>query len=177
MHSTAYPPLSTLDSHLRHFLLSPQESIAQLASEDVEAAEILSSQFAGYASMRRFYEIRDEGLSDGKEGIGVENMDIATRKRRAVEVLMTVVASSADNIQGGLYDKTDPAVVPVDGLLVLLGEASVFVDGMLIYTLYFCRHALIHQSIYTPTLFPLSLHPSALFSDCPSFFFFSLQTW
>lgn len=39
-----------------------------------------------------------------------------------------MINSAADNIHGGLYDEDRGSVVPVDGLLAMLGEALVFVD-------------------------------------------------
>ena len=50
------------------------------------------------------------------------------RKRAAASALLTVIASAADSIQGGLFDPENTGIVPVDGLLVLLGEATVFVN-------------------------------------------------
>lgn len=41
---------------------------------------------------------------------------------------MAVIISSDDNIRGGLYDEEREAVVSVDFLLALLGEALVFVN-------------------------------------------------
>jgi len=54
---------------------------------------------------------------------------------------MTVIASADDSIRGGLYDESRGAVVSVDFILALLGEAMVFIpsdEGMTsaqIYTL------------------------------------------
>lgn len=50
------------------------------------------------------------------------------RKRAAATALLAVINSAADNIHGGLYDKERASVVPVDGLLALLGEALLFVN-------------------------------------------------
>ena len=50
------------------------------------------------------------------------------RKKAAATALLAVIASATDNIHGGLYDEQRGAVVQVDGLLALLGEALVFVD-------------------------------------------------
>lgn len=69
---------------------------------------------SGYATLRKFYEIRD-----GEGGGGAET----SRKRRAAAALVAVVASSDDNIRGGLYDEGRDAVVSEDFLLALLGEA------------------------------------------------------
>ena len=142
VHSAAYPPAEQLDPHLRTFLSSPRESMAMLAADDEQAARILAAQMSGYGAVRKFYDVRDGNEDDGGEGFGggVGGVggggsrggggrgSMLERKRKAAQALMVVVASAADNIQGGLLDRENPAVVPVDGLLVLLGEAGVFVD-------------------------------------------------
>ena len=69
---------------------------------------------SGYATLRKFYEIRD-----GEGG--------PSRTRKAAAALVAVVASSDDNIRGGLYDESRDAVVSEDFLLALLGEAMVLV--------------------------------------------------
>ena len=50
------------------------------------------------------------------------------RKEAAATALLALVASAGDNIRGGLYDESRGAVLKVDGLFALLGEALVFVD-------------------------------------------------
>lgn len=50
------------------------------------------------------------------------------RRKAAISTLIAVINSAADNIHGGLYDPDRGAIVPVDGLLTLLGEALVFVN-------------------------------------------------
>jgi hypothetical protein len=99
-------------------ILKPKATLLDLNKEDQEAAEILSNHFSGYATVREFYDIRDD---DSKK-------DHAFRKKTAASTLLTIIASAADNIQGGLFDQENPAVIPVDGLLVLLGEASIFIN-------------------------------------------------
>lgn len=74
---------------------------------------MVGRMLSGYATLRKFYEVRDG------EGSGGE----ASRKRRAAAALVAVVASSDDNIRGGLYDEGRDAVVSEDFLLALLGEA------------------------------------------------------
>ncbi|KAL9062776.1 MAG: hypothetical protein Q9157_008640, partial [Trypethelium eluteriae] len=58
--SSAYPPKSDLDWRLKHFLSSPRDSLATLANLDHEAAELLSMYLSGYATLRKFYDLRDE---------------------------------------------------------------------------------------------------------------------
>lgn len=54
---------------------------------------------------------------------------ISYRQRsEAASSLIAVITSSDDNIRGGLYDEDRGAVVSIDFLLVLLGEALVFVN-------------------------------------------------
>ena len=105
------------------FLQSPRASIEELEQEDEIAADIMSNQMAGYATLRKFYDIRDQGL-----GAGTTNLRPIARKKAAATPLITVIASAANNISGGLYDEQNPSIVPVDGLLVLLGEATVFLN-------------------------------------------------
>lgn len=76
--------------------------------------------------MRRFYDLRDEEVTL-KEGQKSRSRPIA-RKEAAATALVAVINSAADNIQGGLYDEDRGAVVQVDGLLALLGEAMIFVN-------------------------------------------------
>ena len=121
--SIAYPPNEELDEHLSMFLRSPRASLEELEQEDEQAADILSTHMAGYATLRKFYDLRDQGL-----GSGVVNLRPIARRKAAASPLLMVIASAADNISGGLYDEQSPAIVPVDGLLVLLGEATVFLD-------------------------------------------------
>ena len=122
--STAYPPLEQLDMHLLELLHDPRTSLAEMAAIDPTAAEILSTQLSGYATLREFYTVRDD-LVEKSAFPETSSAQI----RRLVKPLLAVVASAADNIQGGLFDQRNPAVVPVEGLLVLLGEASFLVQG------------------------------------------------
>lgn len=87
---------------------------------------MLHTCLTGYASLRRFYDLRDEETSL-KEGQTTKARPRA-RKDAAATALMAVINSAADNIHGGLYDEHRGAVVQVDGLLALLGEAMMFVN-------------------------------------------------
>jgi hypothetical protein len=88
---------------------------------DGEAAELLHKMLSGYATLRKFYTLRDEELvSKSKRTVA--------RKQEAAAALLAVISSSDDNITGGLYDEGRGAVVSVDFLLALLGEAMVFVN-------------------------------------------------
>jgi hypothetical protein len=123
--SRAYPPISKLDRSLRDLILNPRYAMSQITRIDTDAAEILRVYLSGYATLRKFYEIRDEGIpEDGATKAGPS----LQRRQAAASVLLTVIASAASNIRGGLYDIKSDAVIQVDGLLALLGEAMVFVD-------------------------------------------------
>lgn len=119
LQSTPYPPTSDLDDHLHRLLFERNETLRAFATQDLEAAELLGKMLSGYASLRQFYELRDD------EGAFPPQL----RRKQAVAALAGVVASADDNIRGGLYDASRDAVVSEDFLLALLGEASVFVSG------------------------------------------------
>ena len=123
--SIAFPSKANLDPTLNSLINNPREVLARLVGEDPKAAEILQFYLGGYATLRKFYDLRDEEihLSDGEKPI---HRPIA-RKKAAATALLIVIASAADNIQGGLYDKERDAVVQVDVLLALLGEATALV--------------------------------------------------
>ena len=95
---------------------------------DPKAAEMLHTYLTGYATLRKFYDLRDEetNLEEGQKSTVRPN----ARKTAAATALLAVISSAADNIQGGLYDESRASVVQVDGLLSLLGEALVFVNRM-----------------------------------------------
>ena len=128
VHSIAFPPLSELDENLRALLFTPEKSVGQLASMDPKAAEMLHTYLTGYATLRKFYDLRDEeiNLEKGQK----PTMRPNARKTAAATALLAVINSAADNIHGGLYDESRASVVQVDGLLSLLGEALVFVNRM-----------------------------------------------
>ena len=87
---------------------------------------MLHTYLTGYATLRRYYDLRDEEVNL-KEGEKPTLRPIA-RKKAAADCLIAVINSAADNIHGGLYDESRGSVVQVDGLLALLGEALVFLD-------------------------------------------------
>lgn len=122
--STAYPPESELDDHLRSLITSPKEALTEMSMIDVEAAELIHKMLSGYATLRKFYLLRDEELSSK----GNARMNGKARNAEAFSCLLAVISSSDDNIRGGLYDEERGAVVSVDFLLALLGEAMVFVN-------------------------------------------------
>ncbi|KAI0472644.1 hypothetical protein GGR56DRAFT_651287 [Xylariaceae sp. FL0804] len=117
--STAYPQQGELDNCLRALLQERTSTLEDYAKQDLEAAELLGKMLSGYATLRKFYELRDADGSAGRKSI--------VHRQQAAAALVTVIASADDNIRGGLYDDTRDAVVSEDFLLALLGEASVFI--------------------------------------------------
>jgi hypothetical protein len=87
---------------------------------------MLSNHLSGYATIRKFYDLRDEEilLQDGEKPA---HRPMA-RKRAAAHALTVIIGSAASSISGGLYDPEIETVVQVDVLLPLLGEALVFVN-------------------------------------------------
>ncbi|KAL8828876.1 MAG: hypothetical protein Q9170_006414 [Blastenia crenularia] len=124
--SKAFPPYHSLDDNLRALIERPKESLAALANLDPDAAQLIHLHLTGYASLRRFYDLRDDDIA--KNESRMTNLRPMARRKAAISTLIAVVNSAADNIHGGLYDPDRDAVVPVDGLLTLLGEASIFID-------------------------------------------------
>ena len=120
------PASSSLDNNLRALVETPRESLAVLRDIDAEAAQLVHHHLTGYASLRRYYDLRDADSSINK-GLMAGPRPIARRKA-AISTLIAVVNSAADNIHGGLFDEDRGSIVPIDGLLALLGEALVFVD-------------------------------------------------
>ncbi|KAF2820384.1 hypothetical protein CC86DRAFT_361072 [Ophiobolus disseminans] len=124
--SIAYPPPSELDDSLGSLITSPKQALTELASLDSEAASMLSSHLSGYATIRKFYDLRDEDILV-KDGEKPAHRPMA-RRRAAASALMVIIASASSSIRGGLYDPEIETVVQVDVLLALLGEALVFVN-------------------------------------------------
>jgi hypothetical protein len=124
--SMAYPPPSELDEALSSLITSPKQTLTKLASLDSEAASMLSNHLSGYATIRKFYDLRDQELvlPDGEKPA---HRPMA-RKRAAANALSVIIASASSSIRGGLYDPEIETVVQVDVLLPLLGEALVFVN-------------------------------------------------
>ena len=123
----AYPPTADLDDDLRSLIQDPKTCLSAISSADAESAGMLQFYFSGYATLRRFYDIRDEAIHLEK-GQKPKYRPLA-RKRAAAEALVAVIRSASDSIYGGLYDQDRDSAVQVDGLLALLGEALVFIDS------------------------------------------------
>lgn len=119
--SAAYPALSALDHQLDALINDQGRTLKQLAEIDKEAAQLIASHLSGYATLRRFYELRDEG--DEEDGGHKSGLRPLARKREAAKAMVGLIEAAADSIHGGLYDADVKAVVKVDTLLALLGEA------------------------------------------------------
>ncbi|KAH6649925.1 hypothetical protein F5144DRAFT_636218, partial [Chaetomium tenue] len=120
--STAFPPANDLDDYLHKLLTDRQNTLEQCANQDMEAAELLGKMLSGYASLRQFYDIRDNEHA-------LPHASPHARRQQAATALVSVIASSDDNIRGGLFDQTRDGIVSEDFLLALLGEALVFVSN------------------------------------------------
>ena len=125
--SAAFPPARALDAKLRSLLYNPSSELQQVFARDGQAGEILKSSFTGYATLRKFYDLRDQVTESVKEKNGTVPLDL--RRREALPALLAVIKSSSDNVAGGLVDKSKEPAVPLDGLLILLGESMVFTHG------------------------------------------------
>jgi len=123
--SSPYPADAALDDGLKTLVGSPRTALADIADVDPEAAEILQFYLVGYASLRRYYNLRDDEVTAAKAGRKPTLRPLA-RKRAAAKALIAVINSAADSIYGGLYDPERQSAIQVDGLFTLLGEATVF---------------------------------------------------
>ncbi|CAK7270491.1 hypothetical protein SEPCBS119000_004118 [Sporothrix epigloea] len=120
--SAAYPAEADLDSYLQRLLSARRASLERLARRDLAAAEILGRMLSGYATLRHYYNVRDDPS---------ELLTPVQRRTSAAAALTAVIASADDNIRGGLYDSSRDAVVSEEFLLALLGEALVFTEANL----------------------------------------------
>lgn len=117
--SAAFPAEADLDDHLRRLLFERRITLGQLARRDLDAAELLGRLLSGYATLRHFYNVRDDVSL---------NISQVRRRTAAAAALTAVISSADDNIRGGLYDDSRDAVVSEDFLLALLGEALIFTE-------------------------------------------------
>ena len=86
---------------------------------------------SGYATIRRFYNLRDEqhvsNYGNGSYAVGKPTRR-QNRKQEAAGALIALIKSASDSIRGGLFDPDVDAALQVDGLLALLGEALPFLN-------------------------------------------------
>ena len=113
LQSATVPTSNNLDSQLSSLLNNERTTLVGLANADLSAATLLSGQISGYATVRKFYELRDNRSGPSKS---------LQRKREAAKALIALIESASDCIRGGLFDSDVQSVVPIDGLLGLLGE-------------------------------------------------------
>ncbi|KAK5731676.1 hypothetical protein LTR17_011147 [Elasticomyces elasticus] len=133
IHSAAYPAREKLDERLAGLVGRERTTLVELARKDGEAAELLAGRLSGYATLRRFYELRDQDVLP-TPGSG-QRLRPLERAREAAGALVAVLGSASDCIRGGLYDPEAEGVVPVDCVLALLGEALVLLgQGKRIFT-------------------------------------------
>ncbi|KAK5121311.1 hypothetical protein LTR85_005477 [Meristemomyces frigidus] len=128
LHSASTPARQDLDPQLSSLLSQDRTALVALARSDTEAASLLASHLSGYATIRRFYDLRDQQHVSSSDNAAAGNSNPPflrplERKREAAKALLAATSSAADCIRGGLYDAAVESVVPVDGLLALLGEA------------------------------------------------------
>lgn len=116
--STSVPQHAAMDATLASLLTFKRSSLNNLAATDALAAAALTSQLSGYATLRRFYDLRDQDLNLG----ATTSFKPLERKRQAANALLAIIASASDCIRGGLFDSAVQSVVPVNGLIVLLAE-------------------------------------------------------
>ena len=120
--SVAYPLEDELDPSLSALLHNPKATLSNIADFDSEAASLLQFHLAGYASLRKYYTLRDAHHLPKTERSSY--LRPLARTRLAAKYLIAVIKSASDSIYGGLYDATRENAIQVDGLLTLLGEAT-----------------------------------------------------
>ena len=128
--SRAYPPKNELDPTLEQLLASPKNAISHLNTTDLDAGWFLSTYLSGYATIRGFYELRDEQVGQKSDEEAVT--DPQERKIQPAAALVATISSAADSIRGGLLDPSTNVIIPVDNLLSLLGETLVFLNRKLL---------------------------------------------
>jgi len=60
--STAFPAEPELDDHLRRLVASPKDALTEISRMDFEAATLLHKMLSGYATLRKFYNLRDKAV-------------------------------------------------------------------------------------------------------------------
>ncbi|CAK3764789.1 Hypothetical predicted protein [Lecanosticta acicola] len=123
VHSVAMPVRQLLDAKLESLLSKDRQALKDLASSDAQAASTLSSHLSGFATLRKFYDLRDQDVYLA-QGLTMHHpLKPLERRRQAASALFAVITSAADCIAGGLYDPEVESVVSPEGILALFGEA------------------------------------------------------
>lgn len=115
-----------MDGHLASLLSTERTDLLNLATSDPEASTLLAGSMSGYGTLRRFYDLRDQELTSSPDGMA--KLKPLERRREAAKALVGAIESASDCIRGGLFDPDVESVIPVDGLLVLLGEVLPLLD-------------------------------------------------
>lgn len=126
--SAAFPPTASLDAQLRLILNDQRVVLTGLAKVDQEAAHLVATYLSGYATLRKFYSLRDENKENFTKNGAKSGLKPSARKREAIKALLALIESAADSIRGGLYDAEMETVVQVDTLMALLCEALPLMD-------------------------------------------------
>jgi len=120
--SAAFPPKASLDPQLDEILNDQRAAITKLATVDQEAAQLVATYLSGYATLRKFYALRDEDTDASVAEGSKSGLRPLARKHEAAKSLLVLIESAADSIRGGLYDAEVETVVQVDTLMTLLCE-------------------------------------------------------
>jgi len=120
--SAAFPPKASLDPQLGEILNDQRAAITKLAAIDQEAAQLVATYLSGYATLRKFYALRDEDTDISVAEGTKSGLRPLARKHEAAKSLLALIESAADSIRGGLYDVEVETVVQVDTLMTLLCE-------------------------------------------------------
>ncbi|SMR51563.1 unnamed protein product [Zymoseptoria tritici ST99CH_1A5] len=126
LHSASMPAQNNIDPKLEDLIGKDRTALRELAQTDMEAATLLSSHLSGYATLRKFYDLRDQDLAPVPPKQSLKSL---TRRREAAAALYVVVKSAADCIPGGLFDPEVETVIPAEGLLALLAETLPLLGG------------------------------------------------
>ena len=124
--SIAYPPAKDLDDSMRNLVNTPKQTLARLAILDPGMQATLIRHISGYATVRKYYELRD--LEVNKQNNSTTPLKPTARKKEALSSLVALIQSASDGIHGGLLDPSVDSAISVDGLLVLLAETLPFVN-------------------------------------------------
>ncbi|KAL9053674.1 MAG: hypothetical protein Q9162_004625 [Coniocarpon cinnabarinum] len=124
--SMAYPPADEMDESLLFLIQSPKQTMSRLAVLDPETSVSLIRHVSGYATVRKFYELRDQEYLE--QHSTATSLRPLARKKEALANLINLVQSASDSIHGGLFDHSVDTALPTDCLPVLLGEAMPFVN-------------------------------------------------
>lgn len=140
VNSMSYPPVHQLDQDLNQLCTSPKQTVARLHCLNPSSGEPLMQSLSGYATLRRFYDLRDHELTEAATdddkitsaqpsvAAAAQAMRPLARRRQAASALIALIESASDGIHGGLYDESVQSAVPTECLLPLLGEALAFVN-------------------------------------------------